>query len=183
MRFSNYRKTIAISYSTYGRYKLMKGSEPSLHVKTLLLALLFFIATLFVPSSVANAEQPLAEQTITQSSAPPDLLVTTTPSLDGFRVKQYKGLVKATIVRQPTVGQGLSATVERLAGGKISAYMNMCETAREQAFQLCLQRAKAMGANAIIGLQYDSISITHSDNVAAEATCYGTAVVIEPISH
>lgn len=85
------------------------------------------------------------------------------------------------MVRQPTVGQGLSATVERLAGGKISAYANMCETAREQAYEQCLQRAKATGANALVGLQFDSLAIIHGDNVAAEATCYGTTVVVEPV--
>ncbi len=109
----------------------------------------------------------------------PDMLVTTTSSLEGFKIKEYKGIVRGVIVRQPTIGQGLSANFERLKGGNISAYTNMAESARQQSYDLCISRAREIGANAVIGMQYDSSAFEHGQNVATEVICYGTAVTIE----
>ncbi len=110
---------------------------------------------------------------------PPDFIITTTPKIDGYRIKEYKGTVRGVIDRQPTVGQGLSANLERMGGGKISAYVAMSDKARQQAFDLCVSRARLLGANALVGLSYDSTAFTHGDNVNMEVVCHGTAVVIE----
>ncbi|MBX9569149.1 MAG: YbjQ family protein [Candidatus Obscuribacterales bacterium] len=128
-----------------------------------------------------DAEDAAEEESllVTAMTAPPDVIVSTTNQIDGYRVKQYKGVVRGISVRQPTVGQGLSANLERMAGGRISAYVAMCEKGRQQAYSICLARAKAMGANGLIGVQYDSTAFNHGDNVITEDVCYGTAVVIE----
>lgn len=110
---------------------------------------------------------------------PADLLVSTTPTLEGYSIKEYKGIVRGVTVRQPTIGQGLSASLQRLKGGHISAYVAMCDTARQQAYDICLDRARALGANAIVGMAYDSSGFEHGDNVATEVICYGTAVTVE----
>ncbi len=110
---------------------------------------------------------------------PSDMLVTTTSSLEGFKIKEYKGIVRGVVVRQPTIGQGLTASFERLKGGKIGAYTTMAESARQQSYDLCIGRARELGANAVIGMQYDSSAFEHGENVATEVICYGTAVTVE----
>lgn len=137
------------------------------------LALLSALILISLPSALA---ENIPEQSVVGG---PDLVTSTTSELQGFRIRKYKGVVKGTIVRQPTVGQGLSANLERLAGGKISAYATMNETAVQQAYDLCMQNARAVGANAVVGLRFDSVAWEHGDNIATRVTCYGTAVEIE----
>ena len=103
--------------------------------------------------------------------------VTTTFSFDGFRIKEYKGVVRGIIVRSPTIAQGLLGGLKSIVGGQIGAYTTMCEQAREQAFALLVQHAQQLGANAVVGLRYDASEVVNS---ATEVLCYGTAVVIEP---
>ena len=103
--------------------------------------------------------------------------VTTTFSFDGYRIKEYKGVVRGIIVRSPTIAQGFLGGLKSIVGGQIGAYTTMCEQAREQAYELMVQHAQQMGANAIVGLRYDASDV-HA--TATEVLCYGTAVVIEP---
>ena len=104
--------------------------------------------------------------------------VTTTFSFDGYRIKEYKGVVRGIIVRSPTIAQGFLGGLKSIVGGQIGAYTTMCEQAREQAFELLVQHAQQIGANAVIGLRYDASDV-HA--TATEVLCYGTAVVIEPV--
>jgi uncharacterized protein YbjQ (UPF0145 family) len=62
-------------------------------------------------------------------------------------------------------------------GGNISLYTEMCEAARKEAYDLMVQHAREMGANAIVGMRYDANEIGEG---VAEVLAYGTAVVIEP---
>ncbi|HKB81439.1 MAG TPA: heavy metal-binding domain-containing protein, partial [Thermoanaerobaculia bacterium] len=64
--------------------------------------------------------------------------------------------------------------------GSIGAYTEMCEQARQQAYDLLLQHAQQMGANAIVGAHYDASEVV-SKGSATEVLCYGTAVVVEKI--
>jgi uncharacterized protein YbjQ (UPF0145 family) len=82
-------------------------------------------------------------------------------------------------VRAPTIAQGLVGGLKSSIGGNIGAYTEMCEQAREQAFDLLVEHAQAMGANAIVGLRYDASEVVNKGS-ATEVLCYGTAVVIEP---
>lgn len=104
--------------------------------------------------------------------------VTTTFNFEGYRIKEYKGLVRGIIVRAPTIAQGFFGGLKSLVGGKIGAYTEMCEQARLQAFDMLIQHAQELGANAIIGVRYDSSEVASAAN-ATEVLCYGTAVVIE----
>ncbi len=110
---------------------------------------------------------------------PTDMLVSTTDSLSGFKIKEYKGVVRGITVRQPTIGQGLVANFERIKGGHMGAYVAMCELARQQAYDMCLDKARELGANAVIGMGYDSSAFEHGDNIDTEVICYGTAVTVE----
>ncbi|MCE5228425.1 YbjQ family protein [bacterium] len=105
--------------------------------------------------------------------------VTTTFSFEGYRITQYRGVVRGIIVRAPTIAQGIVGGLKNIVGGTIGAYTEMCEQARGQAYELMCQHAAEVGANAIIGMRYDASEVV-SRGSATEVLCYGTAVVIEP---
>ncbi len=106
--------------------------------------------------------------------------VTTTLSIEGFRIREYKGVVRGIVVRAPTISQGILGGLKSIIGGQIGAYTEMCEQAREHAYQLLIQHAQQIGANAIVGVRYDAAEVVAQAG-ATEVLCYGTAVVIEPI--
>ena len=105
--------------------------------------------------------------------------VTTTFTIEGYKIKEYKGVVRGIIVRAPTIAQGFMGGLKNIVGGRIGAYTEMCEQARQQAYDLLLDHAHELGANAIVGLRYDASEVV-SKGSATEVLCYGTAVVIEP---
>ncbi len=107
--------------------------------------------------------------------------VTTTFSIEGYRIKEYRGIVRGIIVRSPTIVQGIVGGLKNLLGGRIGAYTEMCEQARSQAYELLIEHAQQMGANAIVGVRYDASEVV-SKGSATEVLCYGTAVVIEPVT-
>ena len=104
--------------------------------------------------------------------------VSTTFTIEGHRIKEYKGIVRGIIVRAPTITQGIAGGLKNIIGGRIGAYTEMCEQTRQQAYDLCLQHAREVGANAIVGMRYDTSEVV-SQGSATEVLCYGTAVVIE----
>ncbi len=113
---------------------------------------------------------------------PAGIVVTTTLNVDGYRIREYKGIVRGAMVREPTIGQNFKAGFQGMFGGKIGAYVTMCEQGRQQSYDTMVAKAQALGANAIVGVQYDSNSFsTDSNQFATEVVCYGTAVVIEPL--
>jgi len=109
------------------------------------------------------------------------MFVTTTLGFEGHRVTDYKGVVRGIVVRSPTIAQGILGGLKGIIGGNIGAYTEMCEQAREEAFDLLVQHAHALGANAVIGMQYDASDLGGHRQHATEVLCYGTAVVIEPV--
>jgi uncharacterized protein YbjQ (UPF0145 family) len=107
--------------------------------------------------------------------------VTTTFSFEGYRIREYKGVVRGIIVRAPTIAQGIVGGLKNLIGGQIGAYAEMCEQARQQAYDRMIQHAAEAGANGVVGLRYDASEVV-SKGSATEVLCYGTAVVIERVS-
>ena len=105
-------------------------------------------------------------------------MVTTTFNLEGFQVIRHLGVVRGITVRSRSIVGSFGASVQQVFGGNISIYTELCEQARQEAFELMLKHATEMGANAILGMRYDANEI--SDGVA-EVLAYGTAVVIQPI--
>ena len=108
------------------------------------------------------------------------LPVTTTFTIEGYRITKYEGVVRGLVVRAPTITQGILGGLKSIIGGQIGAYTEMCEQTRQQAYDLLIDHAKALGANAIVGLRYDASEIGGKAASATEVLCYGTAVVIEP---
>lgn len=103
--------------------------------------------------------------------------VTTTFTIEGYRIVKYLGLVRGIIVRAPTISQNILGGLKSIIGGRIGAFTEMCEQARQQAYDLLIDHAVAIGANAIVGLRYDASDISRG---GTEVLCYGTAVIIEP---
>jgi len=108
------------------------------------------------------------------------MFITTTFTIEGYEIVEYKGLVRGIIVRSPTIAQGLVGGLKNIVGGRIGAYTEMCEQARQQAYDSMLQHAQQVGANAIVGVRYDAAEVV-SQGSATEVLCYGTAVVIRKI--
>jgi uncharacterized protein YbjQ (UPF0145 family) len=108
-----------------------------------------------------------------------NLMVTTTFDFDGYKIVKHLGVVRGITVRSRSVVGSFGAGVQQIFGGNISIYTELCEQARGEAFDLMLQHAQQIGANAVIGMRYDANEI--SDGVA-EVLAYGTAVVLQPAS-
>lgn len=103
--------------------------------------------------------------------------VTTAFDLPGFRVKRNLGVVRGIIVRSRSVFGTIGASLQTIVGGNISLFSDLCEQTRNDAFDLMLQHAAALGANAVIGARYDATEIMQG---VTEVLAYGTAVVVEP---
>jgi uncharacterized protein YbjQ (UPF0145 family) len=108
------------------------------------------------------------------------MFVTTTFTIEGHEIVEYKGVVRGIVVRSPTIAQGIIGGLKNLIGGHIGAYTEMCEQARQQAYDLLVSHANAVGANAIVGLCYDASEVGGGRMSATEVLCYGTAVVVRP---
>jgi uncharacterized protein YbjQ (UPF0145 family) len=107
----------------------------------------------------------------------PDILVTTAFELPEHRTVKVLGIVRGITVRTRGIGPQFVAGLQTLVGGRVGAYVSMCEYAREEALQFMLTHAREMGANAIIGMRYDATELGQGK---AEVLAYGTAVVAEP---
>lgn len=103
--------------------------------------------------------------------------VTTANELHGFRVTRTLGIVRGITVRSRSVIGNIGATLQTLVGGNISLYTELCEKAREEAFELMCRHAAAMGANAVLAMRYDANDVAAG---VTEVLAYGTAVVVEP---
>lgn len=104
-------------------------------------------------------------------------MVTTAFALDGFRIKQNLGVVRGITVRSRSIFGTLGGSLHTIIGGNITAFTNLCEKARQEAFDLMLEHASEMGANAVIGMRYDANEVMQG---VTEVLAYGTAVLVEP---
>lgn len=102
--------------------------------------------------------------------------VTTSFDLAGHHVTRNLGVVRGIIVRSRSVVGNLGAAIQMIFGGNISIYSALCEQARQEAYELMIQHAEALGANGIIGVRYDATEITAG---VTEVLCYGTAVKLD----
>ena len=100
-------------------------------------------------------------------------IVTTTNDVSGARITGYLGVVRGLIVRTPNIGASILGGLKSLMGGNISQFANVCEAARQEAFELMVQHARQMGADAVIGMRYDATEFAQG---ATEVLAYGTAV-------
>lgn len=125
--------------------------------------------------------QPLSRQTPYQVSRPnysvSHQMVTTTLDLPGYTITQSLGVVRGIVVRTRNIFVNIGAAFQSLAGGNIGAWSKLCEQAREEAFDIMIQHASEIGANAIVGARYDATELSGG---VTEVLAYGTAVVVHP---
>jgi uncharacterized protein YbjQ (UPF0145 family) len=104
-------------------------------------------------------------------------MATTAFELPNFRVTQTLGVVRGIVVRSRNVFATLGAAFQQVVGGNITIWTRMCEETRSDAFDIMIQHASEIGANAIVGVRYDTTEIATG---VTEVLCYGTAVIVEP---
>ncbi len=107
-----------------------------------------------------------------------NILVSTTNDIPGRTIVGHIGIVRGLIVRSPTITQGLLGGLKNIVGGKNASYTEMCEQARTHAYDLMIEHAQEMGANAVIGMRFDTGDISSGNSSITEVLCYGTAVKI-----
>jgi len=104
------------------------------------------------------------------------MIVVTTPDVAGSRVTQTFGLVRGSTIRARHVGKDIMALLRNVAGGEVKEYTKMLAESREQAIDRMVEEAQALGADAIVGLRFQTSMVMSG---AAEMLCYGTAVQLE----
>lgn len=124
---------------------------------------------------------PLSQRAPYQVSAPrysvSHQMATTAFELPNFRVMQTLGVVRGIVVRSRNMFATIGATFQTMVGGNITIWTKMCEETRSDAFDIMIQHASEIGANAIIGVRYDTTEISTG---VTEVLAYGTAVIVEP---
>src|SRR5258708_17855905 len=104
-------------------------------------------------------------------------LTTTTFELPGYRVTKSFGVVRGIIVRSRSIVGNIGASIQSLFGGNITLYTSLCERARADAFELMVQHAQEIGANAVIAMRYDANEVAAG---ITEVLAYATAVSAAP---
>jgi uncharacterized protein YbjQ (UPF0145 family) len=100
----------------------------------------------------------------------------TTFDIAGKRVVKNYGMVRGVIVRSRSIFGTIGGGLQTIVGGNISLFTSLCERARQDAFELMLQHAEEIGANAVVGVRYDATGVGGG---VTEVIAYGTAVRVE----
>ena len=106
-------------------------------------------------------------------------MTTTTFTIQGSRVTRSLGVVRGITVRSRSIVGTIGGSLQTIFGGNITLFSELCERTREEAFEMMLRHAQAMGANAVIGVRYDATELLQG---VTEVLCYGTAVTVQPAS-
>ena len=103
--------------------------------------------------------------------------VTTGLGFEGCKIVRHLGIVRGITVRSRSIVGSIGASLQTLVGGNITLFTELCEHAREEAFEIMLKHAAEVGANAIVAMRYDANEVAQG---VTEVLAYGTAVVVEP---
>jgi uncharacterized protein YbjQ (UPF0145 family) len=103
-------------------------------------------------------------------------MVTSANELPGYRIVRNFGIVRGITVRSRSVLGNLAAGIQTIVGGNISILTELCEKAREEAYEILLQHAAQHGANAIVCMRYDANEVMQG---VTEVLAYGTAVEVQ----
>ena len=128
----------------------------------------------------SQSPEPREEEAITanpRTSSPPPrsrrLIVTTGNEIAGHVIAKYLGVIRGIVVRSPGIVQGFLGGLQQIVGGNIETYAEVCEAARQEAYQRMVQHAIETGADAVIGMRYDATEFAQG---VTEVLAYGTAV-------
>jgi uncharacterized protein YbjQ (UPF0145 family) len=106
-------------------------------------------------------------------------LVTTAFELPNHRIVQNLGVVRGIVVRSRNIFATIGASLQTIVGGNITVWTKLCEDTRADAFDIMIQHATEIGANAVVGARYDTTELSTG---VTEVLAYGTAVVVEPLN-
>jgi uncharacterized protein YbjQ (UPF0145 family) len=101
-------------------------------------------------------------------------MTSTAFDLEGYQVTKTLGVVRGITVRSRSLFGNIGAGIQTLFGGNITLMTELCERTRQDAFDMMISHAEAMGANAVTGIRYDATEVMSG---VTEVICYGTAVV------
>ena len=104
-------------------------------------------------------------------------MTSTTFEIHGQTITQNLGIVRGVIVRSRSVFGTIGASIQTLVGGNITLLNELCEKTRLDAYTEMMLHAEAIGANAVVGVRYESTEIMTG---VTEVICYGTAVTVAP---
>lgn len=104
-------------------------------------------------------------------------MTTTAFTIDGYRITKTVGIVRGIVVRSRSVFGTTWAGLQTLVGGNITMFTKLCEETRRDSFDMMVSHAGHLGANAVIGVRYDTTEVMAG---VTEVLCYGTAVFVEP---
>jgi uncharacterized protein YbjQ (UPF0145 family) len=105
-------------------------------------------------------------------------MTTTGFALDGYRVIENLGVVRGITVRSRSIFGTIGGSLQTLLGGNITLFTELCEKTRAEAFEMMVNHAEELGANAVMGIRYDATELMQG---VSEVLCYGTAVAVEVI--
>jgi len=106
------------------------------------------------------------------------MMIVTADYIAGKKVIKTLGMVKGNTIRARNIGRDITAFIKNLTGGEIEEYTKLMGEAREQALGRMIEDAEAMGANAIIDVDFSTSYIMAQ---AAEVLAFGTAVIVEDV--
>jgi len=107
------------------------------------------------------------------------MIVTTSTHLEGYKVTDHLGVIRGITVRSRGIGGNILGGLQTIVGGRNSIYTDLCEKARQEAYDLLIMHAQQVGANAIINMRYDANEVMQG---VTEVLAYGTAVKVEKIA-
>ncbi|MFN2532320.1 MAG: YbjQ family protein [Pyrinomonadaceae bacterium] len=124
------------------------------------------------------------QQRVPYSVSPPRYsvshqMVTTAFELPNYRLVQNLGVVRGIVVRSRNIFATIGASLQTIVGGNITVWTRLCEQTRADAFDIMIQHATELGANAVVGARYDTTELSTG---VTEVLAYGTAVVVEPLN-
>lgn len=108
-----------------------------------------------------------------------DAMTTTAFTIDGYKIVRSLGMIRGLTVRSRSIFGTIGAGLQTLIGGNITLFTELCETTRREAYELMVAHAEEIGANGVIGIRYDATEVTAG---VTEVLCYGTAVVVKPLT-
>lgn len=108
------------------------------------------------------------------------MILSNLESVPGHTIHKQLDVVYGSTVRSKHVGRDLMASLKNIVGGELKGYTELLEESRQEAMERMIQKAQAMGANAIVGIRFSTSNIAQG---ASELFVYGTAVHVQPIQN
>ena len=104
------------------------------------------------------------------------MIISTTENIAGHIITEHLGTVIGNTIRARHIGKDIMASLRTVVGGEVKEYTGMMAESREQALMRMKERAEEMGADAVVGIRFQTSMILQG---TAELLVYGTAVKID----